>query len=71
MADIIMPEKAANDKQNMDLLCQNISSLIEKARMAVKKSVDISMVYTYFEIGRLIFEEEQQGQAGRRMAKPS
>ena len=63
MADIIMPEKAANDKQNMDLLCQNISSLIEKARTAVKKSVDISMVYTYFEIGRLIFEEEQQGQA--------
>lgn len=63
MADTIMPEKAANDKQNMDLLCQNISSLIEKARTAVKKSVDISMVYTYFEIGRLIFEEEQQGQA--------
>lgn len=63
MADKITPQKAVNDKQNMESLCVSIGSLIEKARTAVKKSVDISMVYTYFEIGRLIFEEEQQGQA--------
>lgn len=62
MADKIV-EKPLNDKQNMDLLCQNIGILIENARATVKKSVDISMVYTYFEIGRLIVEEEQQGKA--------
>lgn len=41
---------------------QNVSELLEKARKKVKTAVNFSMVYTYFEIGRLIFEEEQNGE---------
>lgn len=35
---------------------------MEKARENVKTAVNLSMVYTYFEIGRMIFEEEQNGE---------
>lgn len=41
---------------------QNVSELLEKARKKVKTAVNLSMVYTYFEIGRMIFEEEQNGE---------
>ena len=35
--------------------------LIEEAKKNVKIAVNIAMVYTYFEIGRMIIEEEQNG----------
>lgn len=38
-----------------------VSSLIEEAKKNVKTAVNIAMVYTYFEIGRMIIEEEQNG----------
>ena len=38
-----------------------VSLLIEKAKKNVKTTVNIAMVYTYFEIGRMIIEEEQNG----------
>lgn len=41
---------------------QNVSELLETARKKVKTAVNLSMVYTYFEIGRMIFEEEQNGE---------
>lgn len=40
---------------------QNISELLERARNNVRTAVNLSMVYTYFEIGRMIFEKEQDG----------
>ena len=64
MADKITPQKAVNDKQDMESLCVSIGSLIEKARTAVKKSVDIAGGYTNFEIGRLSVVDVQRGQAG-------
>jgi predicted nuclease of restriction endonuclease-like (RecB) superfamily len=42
---------------------QNVSELLKKARKNVKTAVNLSMVYTYFEIGRVIFEEEQNGES--------
>lgn len=38
-----------------------VSLLIEEAKENVKTAVNIAMVYTYFEIGRMIIEEEQNG----------
>ena len=35
--------------------------VIEEAKKNVKTTVNIAMVYTYFEIGRMIIEEEQNG----------
>lgn len=41
---------------------QNISSVLEKAQKNAKTAVNLSMVYAYYEIGRMIVEEEQQGE---------
>ena len=38
---------------------QNVSEVLDKARKNAKTAVNLSMVYAYFEIGRMIFEEEQ------------
>ena len=39
-----------------------ISDLLRLARKNVKTAVNLSMVYTYYEIGKRIFLEEQSGQ---------
>lgn len=41
---------------------RNVSDLLKQARKNVKTAVNISMVYTYYEIGKRIFLEEQSGQ---------
>ena len=38
---------------------KNVSEVLEKARKNAKAAVNLSMVYAYFEIGRMIVEEEQ------------
>lgn len=43
-------------------LFENISSLLDNARKKVAVAVNQTMVLTYFEIGRMIVEEEQNGQ---------
>lgn len=45
---------------NQDFL-QGVSEVLAKARKNAKTAVNLSMVYAYFEIGRMIVEEEQQG----------
>lgn len=45
---------------NRDFL-QGVSEVLAKARKNAKTAVNLSMVYAYFEIGRMIVEEEQQG----------
>ena len=40
---------------------ENVTDILEKARQNAKAAIDFSMVYAYFEIGRLIIEEEQNG----------
>jgi hypothetical protein len=42
-------------------LIEQISQLIEQARQQVQRNVNSIMVQTYWEVGRLIVEDEQQG----------
>ncbi len=42
-------------------LYARITELLQAARQNVVRAVNQTMVYTYFEIGRMIIEEEQQG----------
>ena len=44
-------------------LLAEIKQVIEKARNQVKQTVNSAMVLAYWEIGRLIVEQEQQGQS--------
>lgn len=44
-------------------LLSEISTLIEQARQQVQRSVNTAMVHTYWHIGRLIVEDEQQGES--------
>ncbi len=46
--------------QNINFLT-NIVSLLQSAKQQVVRSVNQTMVITYFEIGRMIVEEQQQG----------
>jgi len=42
-------------------LSRKISSLLKESRQRVIQTVNHTMVLTYFEIGRMIVEEEQKG----------
>jgi len=44
-------------------LFQSVQELIEKAQQSIVRSVNSTMVATYFQIGRMIVEDEQQGKA--------
>ena len=44
-----------------DKLASQIAELINEARKSVVTAVNVTMVYTYYEIGRLIVEHEQNG----------
>ncbi len=46
-----------------DNLLLNISHIIEQARVQVQRSVNSAMVLAYWHIGRLIVEQEQQGES--------
>lgn len=41
---------------------ESVSAVLEQAQKNVKTAVNLSMVYAYYEIGRMIVEEEQQGE---------
>lgn len=49
-----------SEKMNETFL-QSVADVLENARSNAKAAVDLSMVYAYFETGRLIVEEEQKG----------
>ena len=44
-------------------LISQIADVVQEARSRVRQSVNQAMVVSYWEIGRLIVEHEQQGQA--------
>jgi predicted nuclease of restriction endonuclease-like (RecB) superfamily len=50
-----------NEIEKVDVLYQKIAELIEQARQRVATTVNLTMVYTYYEIGHYIVEEEQEG----------
>ena len=41
---------------------KNVSDVLLRAQKNAKPAVNLSMVYAYFEIGRMIVEEEQHGE---------
>ena len=45
---------------NQDFL-KSVSDVLANARKNAKTALNLSMVYAYFEIGRMIVEEEQHG----------
>lgn len=45
-----------------DEFLKSIASVLENARKNAKAAVNFTMVYAYFEIGRMIIEEEQNGE---------
>lgn len=45
-----------------EIFYENILNILKNSREKVLKTVNITMVKTYFEIGRLILEEEQKGE---------
>lgn len=48
-------------KQSHKKLFENIKALLHEARSAVARNINTAMVMTYFEIGRMIVVDEQQG----------
>ena len=48
---------------NAPVFFENVAQLIEKTRAFVGRTADLTMCVTYFEIGRMIVEEEQGGKA--------
>lgn len=48
--------------KNTDSFYSKITGLLKAARETVIKSVNHTMVVTYFEIGKLIVNQEQQGE---------
>lgn len=46
-----------------DLLFRQISQLVQLARQQLQRSVNTAMVQTYWQIGQLIVEHEQQGES--------
>lgn len=48
-------------EKNKSFLFENIRSLIVEAQKFVVRNVNTTMVLTYFQIGRMIVEDEQQG----------
>ena len=43
-----------------DDFLNDITSILNSARQGAKTAVNSAMVYAYYEIGRLIYEKEQQ-----------
>ena len=52
-----------NNLQGIDnsIFFENVAMLIEQARRNVARAVDLTMCVTYFEVGRMIVEQEQEG----------
>lgn len=46
-----------------EIFYENILNILKNSREKVLKTVNVTMVKTYFEIGRLILEEEQKGES--------
>jgi len=49
--------------QNANDFFENVAKIIEQARSFVGHTADLTMCATYFEVGRMIIEEEQSGKA--------
>ncbi len=52
-----------------DILFNHVSKLIDEARKHIRTTIDTTMVYTYYGIGKYIVEDEQQGQERAKYGK--
>ena len=50
-------------KKDANTFFENVAQVIEQARRYIGRAVDLTMCVTYYEIGRMIVEEEQGGRA--------
>lgn len=50
-----------SDSLQNKILFTQVVALLQNARQQVLRTVNSTMTYTYFEIGRMIVEEEQNG----------
>lgn len=59
-----MSEKSITlqEQSSIDATYQNIRAILEKARSTAYRAVNFAMVPAYWEIGRIIVEEEQKGE---------
>jgi len=59
-----MSEKSITlqEQSSIDTTYQNIRAILEKARSTAYRAVNFAMVQAYWEIGRIIVEEEQKGE---------
>jgi len=48
-------------QDNTNSLFNKVAELLQKSKQQIVKSINQTMVYTYYEIGKLIVEEEQHG----------
>ena len=48
-------------KTRKSSLAERIITLVEEAKRKVVSAVNVALVYTYYEVGRMIVEEEQGG----------
>jgi len=58
-----------SNKLTHNNLFDKIADLIESSRQKVASAVNLTMVYTYFEIGKMIVEDEQNGNLRAEYAK--
>ncbi len=54
--------KTVSITQNIEQLYRNVQDVIETSRAAAHRAANASMVQAYWNIGRLILEEEQIGE---------
>lgn len=66
-------ENTVSDNPQNKILFSQVVALLQNAGQQVLRTVNSTMVYTYFEIGRMIVEEEQSGkeraQYGKQLLK--
>ena len=53
---------ALKEQSSIDTTYQNIRAILEKARSTAYRAVNFAMVHAYWEVGRIIVEEEQKGE---------
>lgn len=63
MVSIVKDNGAMLDGTRFEQLRKEAISIIDAGRSSAYRAVNVSMVYSYYELGRLIIEEEQGGSA--------
>lgn len=57
-----MSEDSLKEQSSIDTTYRNIKAIVEKARSTAYRAVNFAMVQAYWEVGRIIVEEEQKGE---------